>query len=47
MWKANPDMNTRDTFSKQTPQSIQHYEDRLSVAKLAFAELGLNVASYW
>lgn len=47
MWKANADMNTRDTFAKQAPQSLQHFRDRVNIATLAFAELGLNVASYW
>jgi translation initiation factor 5B len=46
-WKANKDVNSRDTIDKQESAAQAHFKAQLAKAKLAFAEIGLNVALYW
>jgi translation initiation factor 5B len=40
-------MNSRDTLDKQNTNTTNHFDARLGVTKLAFAEEALNVELYW
>jgi translation initiation factor 5B len=46
-WEVHANMNSRDTLDKQNTNTTNHFDARLGVTKLAFAEEALNVELYW
>ena len=46
-WKANEELNSRDTMAAQNANAINHFDKRIQEAILKFNEEGFNVALYW
>lgn len=46
-WVSNPEMNTRDTFDKQTGPAQTHFKTMMEKTTLAMNERGFNVCPYW